>query len=76
MSDLELIFTMLGEKTTTEITKVRDSRGFIECKDSAKEGGEVAHDARKSVEKRLGKSLITEKNFLSERKEKKQLGTK
>ena len=41
MTDLELIFTMLGEKTTTEITKERNSQGFDECKDSATEGGEA-----------------------------------
>ncbi len=73
MTDLELIFTMLGEKTTTEITKDRNSQGFGECKDSAKEGGEAANDARKSVEKRLGKSTISKENFLPKKKEKKKL---
>ena len=73
MTDLELIFTMLGEKTTTEITKERNSQGFKECKDSAKEGGEAANDARLSVEKRLGKSTISEENFLPKQKEKKKL---
>ncbi|MBT4352236.1 Bro-N domain-containing protein [archaeon] len=69
MTDLELIFTMLGEKTTTEITKERNSQGFDECKDSAKEGGEAANDARKSVEKRLGRSTISKKNiFLTKTK--------
>lgn len=61
---MELIFTMLGEKTTTEITKEQDSQGFDECKDSAKEGGEVAKEARESVEKRLGRSIISKKNFI------------
>ena len=41
MTDLELIFTMLGEKSTTEITKSRDSKGFNECLDSSKEGGKI-----------------------------------
>ncbi len=68
MTDLELIFTMLGEKTTTEITKERDSQGFKECKSSAKEGGEAAKEARQSVEKRLGRSVISGNNFLPDRK--------
>jgi DNA-damage-inducible protein D len=73
MTDLELIFTMLGEKTTTEITKERNSQGFEECKESAKEGGEAAKDARESVERRLGKSTISKENFLPNKKEKKKL---
>jgi hypothetical protein len=73
MTDLELIFTMLGEKTTTEITKERDSQGFMECKESAKEGGEAARDARESVERRLRKSTISKENFLPKKKEKKKL---
>jgi len=69
MTDLELIFTMLGEKTTTEITKERNSQGFTKCKESAKEGGEAAKDARESVERRLGKSTISKDNFLPNKKE-------
>ena len=42
MNDLELIFTMLGEKVTTEITKSKDAKDFPECSKAAKEGGEVA----------------------------------
>lgn len=73
MTDLELIFTMLGEKTTVEITKERNSNSFKECKKSAKEGGEVAGNARKDVEKRLGKSTISKENFLPKKKESKNL---
>ena len=62
--------TMFGEKATTDITKEKGSQGFKECKDSAKEGGEAANEARKSVEKRIGKSIISEKNFLPNQKEK------
>ena len=76
MTDFELIFTMLGEKTTTEITKERNSRGFKECKYSANEGGQAANEARESVEKRLGKSIISKKNYLLKQKEKKRLNTK
>lgn len=73
MTDLELIFTMLGEKTTTEITKERDAFGFEECKDSAKEGGGAARDARESVERRLGRSTISKENYLPKKKGKKQV---
>jgi DNA-damage-inducible protein D len=57
MTDLELIFTMLGEKSSTEITKSRDSRGFEECLDSSKEGGKIAGNARKELEKKRIKKL-------------------
>jgi len=73
MTDLELIFTMLGEKTTTEITKEHDSQGLKECKDSAKEGGDAAREARESVEKRLGRSIVSSENYLPKKKEKKKL---
>ncbi len=73
MTDLELIFTMLGEKTTAEITKERNSQGLEECKESAHEGGEAAHEARKSVEKRLGRPIISEENFLPKKKEPEKL---
>ncbi|MAF35600.1 phage antirepressor protein [archaeon] len=68
MTDFELIFTMLGEKTATEITHERDSKGFKECRDSAKEGGDAAKEARRSIEKRLGKSVISDENFLLKKK--------
>ena len=64
MTDWELILTMVGEKATTDITKETDAQGLEECKVSAKEGGEVANDARTSIETRLGRSVITDKNFL------------
>ena len=73
MTDLELIFTMLGEKTTTEITKERNSCGFAECLGSATEGGQVAGNARKDVEKRLGKSTLSKENFLPTERIKKKL---
>lgn len=73
MSDWELILTIVGEKATTDITKEYDSQGFGECKESAKEGGEVAHETRRNIEKRLGKSVISEENFLPMQKEKKKL---
>jgi DNA-damage-inducible protein D len=64
MTDWELILTMVGEKATTDITIVRDSKGFEECKDSAKEGGEVAHNTRQELEKKIGKSVVSSDNFI------------
>ncbi len=74
MNDLELIFTMLGERVTTEITRSKDARGFIENKEAANEGGEVAGSARKDAEKRIGKKIISDENYLIlTEKKKKQL---
>ncbi len=65
MTDLELIFTMLGEKSTTEITSSRESKGFDECFDSSKEGGKIAGNARKELEKKTGRKVVSSENFLS-----------
>ncbi len=64
MDDLELIFTMLGERATTEIHRDEDSRGLPKLKDDAKSGGDIAGTARKKLEKRLGRSVVSKKNFL------------
>ena len=64
MTDLELIFTMLGEKVTTEISKVEKPDGLIENKKIARRGGSVAGNARKETEKELGKSIISRNNHL------------
>ncbi len=64
MNDLELIFTMLGERVTTEITRTKDSKGLEQCKDAAKEGGEVAGNARADAEKRIGKSIVSDENYV------------
>ncbi|MBK8394036.1 MAG: phage antirepressor protein [Leptospiraceae bacterium] len=64
MTDLELIFTMLGEKVTTEISKEEKPDTFQKNKKVAKRGGRVAGNARKQTEKELGKSIITKENFL------------
>ena len=63
MTDLELIFTMLGEASTTEIAKNKDARGFVENKKAAKEGGNVAGKARKDLEKKSGRKVTTKENF-------------
>lgn len=76
MDDLELIFSMLGERVTTEITRTKDSRGYPECEGDAKEGGQVAGNARKDAESRIGKSIIFEDNFLQEPEKTKKLSKK
>lgn len=64
MTDLELIFTMLGEKVTTEISKNEQPNGMKENKKVAQRGGKVAGNARKETEKEIGTSIISEKNYL------------
>jgi DNA-damage-inducible protein D len=75
MNDWELIFAMLGEKATTDITKTRNAKGFNECKGSAKRGGEIARNARRELEQETGKSVTTKENFLhlAEKRKRKQL---
>ncbi len=73
MNDLELIFSMLGERVSTEITRNKDDKGFDESKKAAKEGGEVAGNARKDAERRIGKPISTSENYLSEPEKKKKL---
>jgi len=73
MTDLELIFTMLGEASTTAITREEDSYGLSECKKSAHKGGNIAKRAREDLEHNLGKSIISQSNFLSKKEEKKHL---
>jgi len=64
MDDLELIFTMLGERVTTEISQEEKPETFQKSKEIAKRGGKVAGDARRSTEKELGRSIISDKNNL------------
>ena len=71
MDDLELIFTMLGERMTTEISKEEEPDSFEENKGVAKRGGKVAGNARKEAEKELGRSVISKKNFLGKEDKKK-----
>lgn len=63
MDDFELIFTMLGERSTTEIHRVEDSKGVPKLKADAKAGGDIAGGARKKLEKRLGRSIVSKNNF-------------
>lgn len=64
MDDLELIFTMLGERVTTEISQKEDPETFEESRQIAKRGGNVAGVARKETEKELGRSVSTSNNYL------------
>ena len=76
MNDLELIFTMLGERVSTELTKKEDAQGFQECEDTAKRGGKIAGNARKETEKELGKPITSIENYLSEPEKKKKIRNK
>lgn len=67
MDDLELIFTMLGERVTTEISQKEQPETFNESKNIARRGGSVAGEARKATEKELGRSVVSSKNFLPEK---------
>jgi hypothetical protein len=68
MNDLELIFSMLGEAATTEITREKDAKGFAENKDASQRGGRIAGDAREKLEKETGRRVSTKDNFLLMRK--------
>lgn len=70
MTDLELIFSMLGEASTKEIVVNTNPLGFIENKKVAKAGGKIAGDARKQLEIKSGKKVVSEENYLPESKRK------
>jgi len=64
MDDFELIFTMLSERATTEIHRTEDSQGIPKLKEDARAGGKIAGNARKQLEKKLGKSVVSQKRFI------------
>lgn len=68
MDDFELIFTMLGERSTSEIHRNENSKGLKKLKSDSKAGGDIAGGARKKLEKRLGRSVVSKDNFLPEKK--------
>ena len=76
MTGLELIFTMLGEASTTEIARHKDAQGFAENHSAAKFGGVIAGDARKALEKKTGKPVVSKKNYLAISGDSKTLGNK
>ena len=64
MDDFELIFSMLGERSTTEIHRTEDSRGVPKLRSDATRGGSIAGGARKQLEKEIGKSVVSKKNYI------------
>jgi hypothetical protein len=73
MNDLELIFNMLGEAATTEITRTKNAQGFIESRHAAVEGGQVAGKARKDLESKTGKRVVSRQNYLQQPENRKLL---
>ncbi|HLD82877.1 MAG TPA: phage antirepressor protein, partial [Candidatus Omnitrophota bacterium] len=73
MNDLELIFSMLGEASTKEIAVNKDAQGFIPNKQTAFEGGTVAGNARKELERKSGKKVVNRQNYLRQPQDRKLL---
>ena len=67
MTDLELIFNMLGEAASTEITRNKDAQGFDENKTAAREGGTIAGNARRQLEAKSGRKVTTRDNYLTDK---------
>lgn len=67
MDDFELIFTMLGERSTTEIHRIEDSEGVSKLKQDANRGGKIAGIARNELEKEIGRSVVSKDNYLPRR---------
>jgi prophage antirepressor-like protein len=64
MSSLELALTMLGETTTAELAKSQDAQGFKQNKDAATLGGKIAGGARRNIEDKIGRKVVTSDNHL------------
>lgn len=73
MSEAELIFTALAELSTRQIAEAEKAKGVIENAKAGKKGGAVAKNARKELETKTGKSVVTGENFLPPKKENKNL---
>ena len=73
MDDMELILTMLGEASTTRLTRVRDSREFPHLKKDARDGGDVAGSARRDIEGKLERSVVSPENYLDAPERQKRL---
>lgn len=76
MTDLELIFSMLGEAATTEITRTQDAQGFDENRQAASKGGRIAGDARENLEKESGRKVVSDENYLDAPEKQKRLKKK
>ena len=66
MTDLELIFSMLGEASTAEIERTQNPENFVEHVKVSRKGGEIAKNARKELEQETKKSVVSEENYLTE----------
>ena len=73
MTDMELLFTRLGETSTREIAVASDSQGFRQNQKAADAGGTVAGDARRALEKQTGQRVVSKENFLPAKGDQKQL---
>lgn len=76
MNDLELIFSMLGEAATTEITKTQDAQGFDENRTAARKGGRIAGGAREKLERETKKMVVSKENYLDAPEKRKRLDKK
>ena len=74
MTDLELIFSMLGEAATTEIARNRDAQGFDPNKEAAHDGGTIAGNARRQLEHKSGKKVVTGRSYLTNKPRRSLLG--
>jgi hypothetical protein len=66
MTNLELIYSMLAESTSTEITRAKNAQGYQEVEQAAKKGGEIAGNARKETEKETERAISSQKNYLKQ----------
>jgi len=73
MDDFELIFTMLGERSTTEIRKTENSKGIPKLVQDVKRGGRIAGIAKEQLEKEIGRPVVSKNNFLPKKKSLKKL---
>ena len=73
MSEAELIFTALAELSTRQIAETEEAKGLQQNAIAGKKGGAVAKNARKELESKTGKSVVTGQNFLPPKKENKKL---
>jgi hypothetical protein len=67
MTDLELIFTMLGEAASTEITRNKNAQGFVENRAAARDGGTIAGNARRQLESKSGRKVVTRANYVADK---------
>jgi prophage antirepressor-like protein len=76
MTDLELIFSMLGEASTTKVTRAKNAKGFVENKAAAKIGGKIAGNALKELEKESGEKVVSSENYLPQASNPNQISKK